>query len=337
MKRIYILLICPLLAVACLAAKPALRFGKDGKFKIVQFTDIHWQPANAASEAARQCMEAVLDAEHPDLVVYTGDLAWAAPADEAVRRAVQPCIDRKIPFAVTWGNHDAEFDRTRRQLTDMVMQLPGCLVDTVPGLSGMTNYVLEIQPADGSRQPSALLYVLDSHAACKLPAAKGYDGIQADQVEWYRQRSLAYTAANGGEPLPALAFFHVPLNEVNTAAQREGAPLVGTRREAACSPSLNSGMFSAIVRAGDVMGCFFGHDHINDYAVAMNGVLMAYGRYTGGPTVYCDIAGGNGARVIELTQGERGLRSYIRLADGTLLNYINFPHDFNRWKASNNE
>ena len=48
-----------------------------------------------------------------------------------------------------------------------------------------------------------------------------------------------------------------------------------------------------------------GHDHDDDYAVMWHGVLLAYGRYTGGDTVYNNLP--NGARVIELTEGENGL------------------------------
>ena len=68
------------------------------------------------------------------------------------------------------------------------------------------------------------------------------------------------------------------------------------------------------------MASFFGHDHINDYAVVYKGMLMAYGRYTGGHTVYSDIPGGNGARVIEMSEGARGFDSWIRLNDGSVIN-----------------
>ncbi len=61
------------------------------------------------------------------------------------------------------------------------------------------------------------------------------------------------------------------------------------------------------------MGMFVGHDHNNnDYAVAYKEVLLAYGRYTGGNTVYNDLAS-NGARVIVLREGERKFDTYIRL------------------------
>ena len=329
--------VCAVASLGCMTAGEApLRFSNDGRFKIVQFTDIHWQPGNPASEEAAACMSAVLDAEKPDLVIYTGDLAYAAPAREAVLKAVEPTVKRGIPFAVTWGNHDDEFDASREELFEVLSTLPGNLTDSVAGLSGVTNCILPVLSAD-SDSTAALLYVIDSNGYSTIETAKGYAGIQPDQIDWYRTSSHRYTEANGGTPLPALAFFHIPLNEVNTAASDEYAILNGTRRERACSASVNSGMFTEMLRCGDVMATFIGHDHINDYAVAMKGILFAYGRYTGGKTVYCDIPGGNGARVIEMTQGRRGFDSWIRLADGSVINRIDFPHDFTRWKASKNE
>ena len=67
-----------------------------------------------------------------------------------------------------------------------------------------------------------------------------------------------------GFPLPALAFFHIPLSEYNEAASDENAILYGTRMEKACSAAINTGMFAAMKEAGDVMGTFVGHDHDND-------------------------------------------------------------------------
>lgn len=331
---IFILALLPLGGFA--AGLEALRFGKDGKFKIVQFTDIHWQPGNPASEEATRCMDAVLDAERPDLVIYTGDLVYAAPAREAVMKAVEPAVKRGIPFAVTWGNHDDEFDATREELFAAMAGLPGNLSDSVAGLSGVNNFILPLLSAR-TDSAAAVLYVIDSNGYSTIESAKGYAGIQPDQIGWYRDNSRRFTAANGGRPIPSLAFFHVPLNEVNTAASDEYAIFNGTRRERACSASVNTGMFAEMLRCGDVMAAFFGHDHINDYAVVYKGVLLAYGRYSGGRTVYSDIPGGNGARVIEMSEGVRGFDSWIRLADGSVINTISFPHDFSRWKASNNE
>ena len=83
----------------------------------------------------------------------------------------------------------------------------------------------------------------------------------------------------------------------------------------------------SIKECGDVMGTFAGHDHNNDYAVIYKEVLLAYGRYTGGNTVYNNLA--NGARVIILQEGERKFDSYIRLTGGETESPISYPGSFN--------
>lgn len=43
---------------------------------------------------------------------------------------------------------------------------------------------------------------------------------------------------------------------------------------------------------------------------------------------YYDIPGGNGARVIEMEEGRRGFRSWIRMNDGKMINEFSFPDDY---------
>lgn len=301
-----------------------LKFGADGKIKIVQFTDVHWKPGNPASEEAAERMNEVLDAEKPDFVMYTGDLVYAKPASEALDRALEPAVSRGIPFAVTWGNHDDEQDMTRGQLSEYLKGKPGNMTGTVDGISGVTNFILPVRSSDGTKD-AAVIYVFDSHAYSGRKEVKGYDWIKPDQIEWYRKESVGFTTRNGGVPLPALAFFHIPVPEYNQAAQDENALLIGTRKEKACAPALNTGLFTAMLEAGDVMATFVGHDHVNDYVVNWYGIMLGYGRYTGGNTVYNDIPGGNGARVIELREGERGFRTWIRLKGGKVINEVSYP------------
>lgn len=304
-----------------------LKFGEDKKFKIVQFTDVHWVYNSADSEEAGERMNEVLDAEKPDLVIYTGDVIFAKPAGEAMQKALEPVIKRNIPFAVTFGNHDDEQDMNRRQLYEFIKDMPGNLTTIVEGISGVTNFILPVKASDGSKD-AAVLYVFDSNSYSTLKHIKGYGWVKHDQVQWYIDESKKYTEANGGTPLPALSFFHIPLPEFHEAVMNEGSFMLGTRKEKACSPEINTGLFAAMQEAGDVMGVFVGHDHVNDYAVSWKGIMLCYGRYTGGKTVYHDIPGGNGARIIELTEGERQFRSWIRLKDGQVINDFTFPSEW---------
>nr|WP_321523104.1 metallophosphoesterase family protein [uncultured Macellibacteroides sp.] len=315
MKGIFIFLLA-CLSLQLTAQQSTLRFNKQGTFKIVQFTDLHYSvEKQAESEAALTCIASVLDVEKPDLVVFTGDLVYSKPAKEGLNRILKSVVDRKLPFAVVWGNHDDEQDISRAELQSYVEQIPGCLGKKTEGIPGESNFILTIQPNEGKRA-SAILYFLDSHAYSALPLVKGYDWIKPGQINWYTDNSKRFTAGNDGKPLPALAFFHIPLPEYNLAASDENVHLMGYRFEKSCAPVLNTGLFTAMLEAGDVMGVFVGHDHDNDYVTDWKGIALGYGRFSGGNTEYNNLPEGNGARVILLKENERDLTTWIRLRSG---------------------
>ena len=299
-------------AMYCVLNAQTLKFGSDRKFKIVQFTDVHWVSGSEHSVVSEKCMNRVLDEEKPDLVVFSGDFVTGKPAAKGLEEVLQPTVSRGIPFAMTFGNHDDEQGLTRTQLFDIIQTIPYNLTDSVAGVTGVTNFILPLKSSDGKKD-AAILYCMDSHSYSQIKGIGGYDYIKFDQIRWYRENSAKYTKQNGGTPLPSLAFFHIALPEYNQAASDETAILVGTRKEKACAPQLNSGMFASMKEMWDILGVFVGHDHDDDYAVFWKGILLAYGRYTGGDTVYNNLS--NGARVIEMTEGSPNFRTWIRLKD----------------------
>jgi len=296
-----------------------LSFNQEGKFKIVQFTDTHWKPAVKESEEAVDCMNNVLDIEKPDLVMYTGDITTGQPIAKGLDAVLEPVLLRKIPFAVTLGNHDDEYDMTRQEIFDYINKLPGNLTGTVKGLSGMTNFIIPLYQSGGDKI-MVLLYCFDSNK----------DGINSDQVFWYEQQSKEYTQQNGRIPIPSLAFFHIPVPEFRDAIIDKDARFYGTRKEHVCCPNINVGMLSAFLEKGDVMAVIVGHDHLNDYVVCWQEVMLCYGRVTGSKVTshYNLPDGSNGARVIELAEGERGFKSWIRLRTGEKIKPFIYPFDF---------
>lgn len=309
------------------AENHALKFNKNGKFKIVQFTDVHFKYGNPASDVAIERINEVLDAEHPDFVIFTGDVIYAPPADTGMVTVLNLVSKRKIPFGVVYGNHDNEQGMSREELLKVIQTVPYNLTSQVEGISGVTNFILPVKASDGKKN-ALILYCLDSHSYSSVKGVGGYDFLKSDQIDWYRENSQKFTAENGGTPLPSLVFFHIPLPEYNQAAADENAILVGTRMEKACAPALNSGFFAAIKQQKDVVAMFVGHDHDNDYIVNWKGILLGYGRYTGGNTVYNDLT--NGARIIEMTEGKRDVKTWIRLKNGEIINLIDYPTDFHK-------
>ena len=325
MKRIYLLLAILLGSLQLAnAQQQTLQFNKDGKFKIVQFTDVHYIYNDPRSDVSIERINQVLDMEKPDLVLFTGDVIYGKPAEEGMRTVLNLVSKRKIPFAVTFGNHDNEQGLSREELLKIIQSVPFNLTQTTPGISGVTNCILPVKASDGKRN-ATVLYCIDSHSYSQIKGVNGYDYIKFDQIQWYRENSKKFTEENNGVPVSSYAFFHIALPEYNQAASSESAILYGIRKEKACAPQLNSGLFAAMKEMGDVRGVFVGHDHDDDYAVSWKGILLAYGRYTGGNTVYNHLT--NGARVIELDENANSFRTWIRLKEG-VVQQVTYPADF---------
>ena len=324
-----------------------LKFTNAGTFKIAQFTDTHYR-----TDKKERCIEAIrlieeiLDAEKPQLAVFTGDIVVAGKTKKGWNDILAPCIERKIPHAVVLGNNDSENTKpSRREIVKYISKLPYSV--TRPGskdVFGAGNYVLEI--FDGDRLAN-LLYCLDSNARSPSPHDGVYDWFHSDQIVWYKKQSKSYTKQNGGVPIPALAFFHIPLNEygemIHHQAILEGkniirtkrdyrtdveSLIVGQRHEIECPGAVNSGMFCAMWSQKDIMGIFVGHNHTNDYIGLNQGIALAYGRWSGSDTTYGGRYVTHGARLIELTQdGGRSFRTWIRQRGGETVFDVQVPSD----------
>ena len=326
MKRLLATLLCS--AAICLGAAAQtneLKFKSDGTFKIVQFTDTHFIEGDKRSDVTLERIREVMEAEKPDLVMLTGDVIYGKPAEKGYRTILDLVSSYKVPFGVVFGNHDDEQGLDKEALMKIITSYPLNLTRRQPGIYGYTNYILTVKGAESGKD-AAVIYCFDSNAYSLLKDVKGYDHIHQDQIAWYRGKSREFTQANAGTPLPAYAFFHIPLPEYHEAVADENTTLIGTRMEKACAPELNSGMFAAMKEMGDVKAMFVGHDHDNDYAAYWRGVLLAYGRYTGGNTVYNHLP--NGARVILLHEDGKSFDTYIRLKGGEIVNRVTCPDSF---------
>lgn len=307
----------------------SFRFRPDGTFKIMQFTDTHYIAGDERSERALKNVIEMLDAEKPDLVIHTGDIIFGKPAEKSLREILAPISERKIPFAVALGNHDGQYDLGRREVFDVVKAIPYNVNQGIEGIYGDSNDVISILPSKGEGEcPKWALYLFDSGDSTSDPDLKGYDYIHADQIDWYRRRSQAFRKMNGGNPVPALAFFHIPVPEFTHGLRYEThRDLKGNFGEEPCPPKVNSGLFLAMKEQHDVQAIICGHDHDNDYAMRWRGMFFIYGRFSGCDTVYNNLKP-NGARVIQLTEGEAGFRSWVRCYGGEVSQNLRYPDSF---------
>lgn len=306
-----------------------LAFNENGTFKIAQFTDMHYVPGNPKSDTTLLMFERVLDAEKPDLVVFTGDIVTTTEVEKGWDTITKFAIDRQIPFAVTFGNHDDEHGVTRSELAYLITNYPYNVNSVLEdGLQATLNNVVPVYGSKQNMTVKSAIYLIDSKAYSTISGVGGYGWITADAIDWYQKQSMTLTLNNYLKPVPSVAFFHIPLPEYRIAFDDERNVRYGVRQEKECAPELNSGMFLSMKEMGDMMGVFTGHDHVNDYIVDYYGIALAYGCFSGWKTTYTPEI--NGSRIIELKEGDRSFKTWIHLLDGTVKQKVTYPEDFKK-------
>ena len=321
---VYSFIIFAVFLLAACSSKQAtekyrLTFNENSKFKIVQFTDLHLKNGDPTATRTLELVKSILAAEKPDVAVLTGDVVWALPDREPWTVLSKIFEDAKTPFAVVFGNHDGEENTkiTRPEIMDILMQSPYFVGEKGPEeIPGVGNYVVPVYGRDNKM--AALLYCFDSNSYSTNPRLSGYEPIHFDQIAWYRRQSEKYTAANGGKPLPALAFFHIPLQEYGHVSDRL---FPNFPRRGQPGPSHNTGLFGSFLEKEDVMGVFVGHVHGSDYIGIEKYISLGYGRVTGwGAGAVKE----RGARIIEIYEGEFVFDSWLRTTNGVEQSF-NFP------------
>lgn len=298
-----------------------LCYNRNGQFKIVQFTDIHWQWGNEKDLQSAKLMGEILDLERPDLVVLTGDsisgkdLKTTKAYENAYSNLTRPIVERGIPWGAVFGNHDDEGCMSRNDQMALMQNIPCCLAQPGPAdIDGVGNYTLCLYDPSGSHVKN-VLYMIDSLGYAPKDI-EGYAWISRKQINWFVQQAKAFEKQHG-EKLPSLVFFHIPIPEYNQVFDEKSS---GVKQEDVCCSKINSGFFAALLEAGSVAGTFVGHDHVNDYEGDLFGIRLCYGRATGFNS-YGKDGFLRGARVIVLNEGESTFQTWIRVENSQIVDY----------------
>jgi len=186
-------------------------FHANGTYKIFQVADLHYSTSHGhcldtplkpcdGYNSSQSLLGRALDAERPDLVVFTGDqlngqkTSWDSRS--VLAKFATEVIKRKIPWTAVFGNHDSTTDMGRRLMMQHLEHLPYFLGETGPsGIHGVGNYVLQVKSYDPSATPLLTLYFLDSGAYIPNGIAwwkpLQYDYIRESQIDWFLGESNA--------------------------------------------------------------------------------------------------------------------------------------------------
>ena len=110
-------------------------------------------PCDGSDNLTSTLLAKVLDAERPDLIVFTGDqlngqgTSWDAKS--VLAKFAKVVTQRKIPWAAVFGNHDEEGGDAKTDQLRYMQGLPYSLVQAGPAdIRGVGNYVLKVKSAD---------------------------------------------------------------------------------------------------------------------------------------------------------------------------------------------
>lgn len=258
---------------------PELKFKADGTFKILAISDVHYN--EKGNPDTDELIKMLIDTEKPDFIVVNGDcISGNISKINGLRKTISYLTDilveKKVPWAVTFGNHDPESsDKCKITKADMMSFYEACPYNMnagwKTGISGTGNKNILVVGSSG-KKPVFDIWLLDSQSDAKEPDAK-YEWIKDDQVDWYVETSKALESTHG-KKVPGLMFFHIPLVEIRQMVA--SSKVVGTRHEPECPSNVESKLLPAIIERGDVLGVFHGHDHQNNYYGKFKGVYMGY-------------------------------------------------------------
>jgi len=299
-----------------------LQFNRDKSFKIAQFTDTHFFIGGENSQEVLDNIKAVMEAEKVDLVILTGDIVTGKPTIKSWEVLTDLLISYKIPYTVTFGNHEDEAEASREELLTYLSERPYCVLSDEGGMQvdGIGNNILPVYNQKGIAEK--LIYCMDSrsYTLAKDQRVEGYGWFDQSQIRWFAETNEAWIEKN--PEAQSLLFFHIPLPEYAQAFDH-GEFKVGKRKEKECSPKINTGMFAEMVLQRNVLGTFVGHDHVNNYVAQLHNIALCYGYFSGGNS-YGSLPL-NGARLILLEADKKTFTTWLRRVDGEIFDKVELP------------
>ncbi|KAK0724969.1 Metallo-dependent phosphatase-like protein [Lasiosphaeris hirsuta] len=360
-----------------------LTFRSDGTFQISIFEDLHfgenawdtWGPQQDINSV--RVINTVLDAEPAiDLVVLNGDLitgenTFLENSTHYLDQIIAPLLAHNLTWASTYGNHDSDFNLSRSALLAREQQHPSSrTINMLPNTTaGVTNYYLPVHPHGcPSCAPALLLWFFDSRGGFAFQESTSSGArvgqpnwVDASVATWFRDTNAALVAANDGQPIPALAFVHIPTNaslalqergvdkhrqpgindDVPLARQAQGWCPDGTDDGGCEYGGQDGALMEAVAGTEGLVAVFSGHDHgdswcyrwdgpVEGMAVEGQGVCLCFGQRSGYGGYGSWI---RGARQISLTLGEdEGVQvdTFVRLESGDVVGAVRLNETYGR-------
>lgn len=293
------------------AEKKNLKFSEDGTFRILQLSDT--QDDQYPADDMLNLVRLSIEESDPDLIVFTGDLVEDSrigdigidgeslregvvvkkngeidhdatlenltAAADAVLKIFQ---ESGVPFVIAQGNNDHKCGISNEEWLEIYGKYSNCLLEDMSSdEGGALDCNLEIKDSTG--KTAFNIWIMDTMRG----------GAAQDQIEWYKSASAELKEKNGGEPVPSILFQHIQVKDIgnlfvecspfDNGAKGTTSGFYRLNDEIAhgynfftyypCEPSEQ---FKAWKEQGDVIGAFFGHQHVEGFSGIVDGIELGF-------------------------------------------------------------
>ena len=260
-----------------------IKKNSDEDFRVVMFTDTHLKGDNELDSITLNYMVENIKQLNPDLVILGGDNVTYGFNKKRNVQLAELFENLGVYWATVLGNHEGDgfLSYGRKDVIELFSTYEHCLVKQgKEDVDGNGNCTINILNSDGTLKEVFFLMDSGDYMTDESKAEYGvtdpdevYDGVKTSQVEWYKEKHDALTAEYG--KFKSVTVVHIPPYQAEQE-YTESDFLYGEKREGVCESGFDSGIMDAMIEKGSAQAVYFGHDHVNNFGVMYENILLSY-------------------------------------------------------------
>ena len=260
-----------------------IKKNSDEDFKVMMFTDLHIKGDNELDNITLTYMVKNITEQNPDLVILGGDNVTYGFNKKRNVQLAELFENLGVYWASVLGNHEGDgfLSYDRKKVIELFSSYEHCLVkEGKEDVDGNGNCTINILNADGTLKEVFFLMDSGDYMLQETKDQYGitdtddvYDGVKESQVQWYEDKHDELEAEYGN--FKSVTVVHIPIYQAERE-YAEGDFLYGEKREGVCESGFDSGLFDTMKEKGSAQAVYFGHDHVNNFGVMCDGILLSY-------------------------------------------------------------
>lgn len=260
-----------------------IRKKSDGDFKVVMFTDTHLKGDKELDSITATYLVKNIQEQNPDLVILGGDNVTYGFNKKRNVQLAELFEKLGVYWATVLGNHEGDgfMSYDRENVIKLFASYDHCLVrEGKADVEGDGNCTINILNSDGTLREVFFLMDSGDYMTQESKDKYGvtdtdevYDGIKDTQVQWYKDKHDEIQAEYG--EFKSITVVHIPPYQAEKE-YADGDFIYGEKREGVCESGFDAGFFDALKEKGSAQAVYFGHDHVNNFGVMCDGILLSY-------------------------------------------------------------